>query len=137
MLGLVSLKRTIDKARGYNAGTLGEYHYDCSHDKALFEFLGVDAQTFARKVQALETDDAIATWIAREYLSKKLKADIERFNEERTEWHPEPGSPSAQAFNKERRRIAPDRDDIVTWFDLLDIDEGRPVPKPSKLHQMR
>jgi hypothetical protein len=88
-------------------------------------------------VKALETDDAIATWIAREYLSKKLKADIERFNEERTEWHPEPGSPSAQAFNKERRRIAPDRDDIVTWFDLLDIDEGRPVPKPSKLHQMR
>ena len=39
MAGLVSLARATDKARAFNAGTLGDYDYDCPHDKPLFEFL--------------------------------------------------------------------------------------------------
>src|SRR5450755_2666134 len=59
MLGLVSLARTIDKARAYNEGKLGEYDYDCPHDKPLFEFLGTDGATFAAKVKDLKTEEAI------------------------------------------------------------------------------
>ncbi len=133
LLGLVSLKRAIDKAKAFNEGNLGEYHYDCPHDKPLFEFLGTDAQAFADKVRELETDDAIAQWVQREYLSKKTPQQIEAFNHERMRWHPEPGSPSETYFAQLRDEVAPGRSEIVTWFDLLDLDEKRPVIEATKL----
>ena len=126
LLGLVSLKRTIDKAKAFNDGKLGDYHYDCPHDKPLFAFLGTDAQTFAEQVMLLQRDDAIARWIEREFLVKKTPADITAFNAERLRWRPDPGSDGERFFRSERTRLG--RDDIVTWFDLLDVDEGRPVP---------
>jgi hypothetical protein len=49
-------------------------------------------------------------------------------------WHSEPGTPSAQYFENLREQVAPGRKDIVTWFDLLDLDEGRPVPTPTSLN---
>ena len=71
LAGLVSLKRVIDKAKAHNEGRLGEYDYDCPHDKPLFEFLGTNGDEFARKVEELATDDAIAAWVQTEFLSKK------------------------------------------------------------------
>jgi len=132
MLGLVSLKRAIDKARAYNNGKLGDYDYDCPHDKPLFEFLGTDGETFARKVKELTTDQAIGDWIQREFLSEKTSADVERFNAERMRWHPE-DEQKKKYFENLREEVAPGRSDIVTWFDLLDLDEKRPVPQATKL----
>ena len=126
MLGLVSLKRTIDKAKAHNEGHLGEYDYDCPHDRPLFEFLGTNGDEFARKVQELDSDQAIAEWIQREHLRKKTPADIERFNEERMRWHPDPAHQGH--YDDLRKSVAPERDDVSTWFDLLDLDEHRPVP---------
>ena len=132
MLGLVSLKRTIDKAKAYNEGHLGEYDYDCPHDRPLFEFLGTNAEEFARKVAELDTDDRISDWV-RTLLRGKTPVDIECFNEARRHWHPEPGDHSYDYFMKMRDQIAPGRDDVVTWFDLLDLDEKRPVPRATVL----
>jgi hypothetical protein len=135
LLGIVSLARTIDKARAYNEGKLGEYDYDCPHDKPLFEFLGTDGTTFAAKVKELQTDENILDWVKRDFMSKKSQADIERFNDDRAEWHPEPGSRSEEYFKNLRKKVAPGHDDVVTWFDLLDLDEKRPVQAPTKLKQ--
>lgn len=132
MLGLVSLKRTSDKAKAHNEGHLGEYDYDCPHDKPLFEFLGTNGEEFARKVNELDTDEKIGEWV-KQLLKNKTPEDIERFNESRFQWHPEPGSHSYEYFMNQRNKLAPDRDDITTWFDLLDLDEKRPVPRAAAL----
>ncbi|MGA8533131.1 MAG: DUF5069 domain-containing protein [Candidatus Tumulicola sp.] len=134
LVGLVSLKRVIDKAKAHNEGHLGEYDYDCPHDKPLFEFLGTNGEQFARKVKELGSDDAIAAWVRSEFLSKKTPEQIERFNNDRMRWHPEPGSHAAEYFNGLREQVAPGRPDIVTWFDVLDLDEGRPVPVATSLN---
>lgn len=134
LVGLLSLKRVVDKAKAHNEGQLGEYDYDCPHDKPVFEFLGTNGDEFARKVKELQTDDAIAAWVQSDFLSKKSREDIEKYNTERLRWHPEPGSPSAQYFETLRSQVAPGRNDIVTWFDVLDLDEGRPVPTPTSLN---
>lgn len=134
LAGLVSLKRVIDKSKAYNAGTLGEYDYDCPHDKPLFEFLGITGDEFAHKVKELGSDDAIAAWVKNDLLAGKSEADIEKFNESRMHWHPDPGSHSEHFFKDLRSKVAPGRDDVVTWFDLLDIDEGRPVPQATSLN---
>lgn len=137
LLGVVSLARTIDKARAYNEGKLGEYDYDCPHDKPLFEFLGTDGKTFADKVNELQTDEDILNWVKRDHLSKKTEADIQAFNDDRMQWHPEPGSHSEEYYLGLRSKVAPGRDDIVTWFDILDLDEKRPVQNATKLKQAR
>lgn len=134
LVGLVSLKRVIDKAKARNEGQLGEYDYDCPHDKPLFEFLGTNGEEFARKVEELGSDDAIAAWVQAQFLARKSRDEIEKFNAERMRWHPDPGSHSAHYFEDLRSHIAPDRKDIVTWFDLLDLDEGRPVPTATSLN---
>jgi hypothetical protein len=132
LAGLVSLKRTIDKAKAHNEGHLGEYDYDCPHDKPLFAFLGTNGDEFARKVKELDTDEAIAVWVQSAFLSKKTPAQIEAFNAERMRWHPD--SHSAKYFDDLRDKVAPGRRDIVTWFDVLDLDEGRPVPVATSLN---
>jgi Domain of unknown function (DUF5069) len=134
LLGLVSLKRVIDKAKAYNEGNLGEYDYDCPHDRPLFEFLGTTGEQFARKVAELKSDDAIADWVHREFVSQKTPEEIERFNHDRMRWHPEPGSHSFEYFQNLREQVAPGRSDVVTWFDVLDLDEGRPVPVATSLN---
>ena len=91
LVGLLSLKRVVDKAKAHNEGQLGEYDYDCPHDKPVFEFLGTNGEEFARKVKELQTDDAIAAWVQSDFLSKKSREDIEKYNTERLRWHPEPG----------------------------------------------
>jgi Domain of unknown function (DUF5069) len=134
LAGIVSLKRVIDKAKAHNEERLGEYDYDCPHDKPLFAFLGTNGDEFARKVKELGTDEAIASWVQSEFLSKKSPSEIADFNAERMRWSPEPGSPSAHYFADLRKEIAPDRPEIVTWFDLLDLDEGRPVSTATSLN---
>lgn len=134
MLGLVSLKRAIDKAKAYNEGKLGEYDYDCPHDKPLFQFLGTDGATFAQKVKELDSDDAIGDWVKTSLLAGKSQADIDAFNDARMHWHPDAGSHSAEYFGKLRGQVAPGRPEIVTWFDLLDLDEKRPVAHPTSLN---
>lgn len=133
MLGLYSLGRVIDKARARNEGHLGEYDYDCPHDRPVFVFLGTTGDEFASKVQELGTDEKIGAWVQREFLSKKSPADIERFNDHRLHWHPNPGDRSYEYFVTLRDKVAPGRDDVVTWFDLLDLDEKRPVTHATKL----
>ncbi|HKU82069.1 MAG TPA: DUF5069 domain-containing protein [Candidatus Tumulicola sp.] len=138
LAGLVSLARTIDKAKAYNEGHLGDYDYDCPHDRPLFEFLGTDGATFAAKVKELDGDDAIVGWLrSGTKLADKSPAEIEAFNADRKRWHPDPGTHSQEYFVKLRDQVAPGRPEIVTWFDLLDLDEGRPVTSPTKLEAAR
>jgi len=126
LAGLVSLPRMTDKARASAEGTLGEYHYDCPHDKPVLAFLGTDAQTFKNKA-ATSSDAELEKWVRESLLKNKPAAEIEAYNEERANWRPDPGSESAEFFGELRRTVAPDRQDIKTWFDVLDLDEKRTV----------
>jgi hypothetical protein len=107
LLGLVSIKRVIDKAKAYNEGRLGEYGYD-----------------FPMTGRSLSFSPRAAT------------SSLARLRSSRptTRWHPEPGSHSAEYFENVPDQIAPERPEIITWFDLLDLDEHRTVPVPTRLN---
>jgi hypothetical protein len=125
---IVMLARTTDKARASVAGTVGEYHYNCGMDQKVLAFVGVDHEEFATLASA--NDDAKLIAILRErYLKSKAAADIDRFNEEYLKLSPDAGSDSEKYFLDLRTKLAPDRTDITTWPDLLDLDEGREVPR--------
>lgn len=127
--GIVQLGRTVDKARAHTEGALGEYHYNCPMDQAVFEFLGItDHEAFAREAARLQ-DGALAQALQDRYVSKKSNAEIDRWNREWLQHGPEPGSEGESYFVELRDRVAPGRVDVTTWPDLLDLDEGRVVPR--------
>ena len=121
MAGIVMLPRTIDKAKAHNANKLGEYHYNCPLDIAVFEFLNVSAEEFARKVKDLDTDERIEKWI--NAISKdKRKAEKQQFNN----WmrHDAPNAPKdIKWMESEKKKLK--RSDYFSYFDNIDADEKR------------
>jgi hypothetical protein len=125
--GIVQLKRTIEKGKAQAKGTIGEYHYNCPMDKHLFEFLGIDADGLLDVIAAATDDREISDFVA-PYVHAKSEAEIEKFNHDWLLYGPPAGSPGEEFFLKLRGEIAPDRTDVTSWADLLDLDEKRPVP---------
>src|SRR5262249_54528356 len=56
--------RAVDKCRAELAGRAGSYHYNCSLDRAFFEFTGIDAAEFKQFVGTGASDEEIVGWIA-------------------------------------------------------------------------
>lgn len=125
MLGTVQLARTTDKAKALAHGSIGEYHYDCPMDHGLFEYLGMDSKAFLNVVKEAKNDSEIEAY-AKTFVAKKDPRNIEAFNKK---WLAAvPTGESLKNFEELRSKIAPSRTDVVSWPDLLDLDEGRPVP---------
>lgn len=123
--GYAHLARMSDKARAKAAGTLGEYIYPCPLDKGLLEFLGVDAEAFL--AAAKERDDpGILEWLkqnAKIHTPEQIDAWSRAFLSQTPQ-----NEESRQRFLKSCERVAPNRTDITSWIDLLDLEEGREVP---------
>ncbi|MGH7736701.1 MAG: DUF5069 domain-containing protein [Candidatus Tyrphobacter sp.] len=124
-LGIVQLARTIDKAKAVAHGNVGEYNYDCPMDRALFEFLNVSGGDFLEIVRTAKNDDEIERRIA-PIVQRKTAGEIERWNGEWLKYAP--NERTREFFESARAKIAPERSDVTTWTDLLDLDEGREVP---------
>ncbi len=123
MAGIVSLARMVDKTRADVDGTLGEYDVDCPHDKPVLAFLGLDFAAFEAKLKELGFDDGkIEAW-AKPLVDKHSPQEIAAFNASRRAWAPD--SHSQPYFDQMKASVAPDRSDVTTWFQVLDLDEGR------------
>jgi hypothetical protein len=79
MLGIVQLARTTDKAKAVVAGQVGEYHYDCPMDQALFDFLAMDPKEFLDAVKAAKDDSEIEAY-AKPFVAKKDRQSLEAFH---------------------------------------------------------
>jgi hypothetical protein len=126
--GIVMLARTTDKARAHAAGTVGEYHYNCGMDQKVLAFVGIDHETF-ETLAAANDDKKLVEQLRTKYLNKKSADEIAAFNADYLKISPEPNSDSYKFFVDLRSKIAPDRTDVTTWPDLLDLDEHRDVPR--------
>jgi hypothetical protein len=126
--GIVMLARTTDKARAHAAGTVGEYHFNCGMDQRVLEFVGIDHEVF-EKLAAANDDKKLGELLQAKYLNKKTANEIAAFNADYLKISPEPNSDSQKYFVDLRNQIAPDRTDVTTWPDLLDLDEHRDVPR--------
>ncbi len=123
-LGLVQLARTTDKAKALAQGTIGEYEYPSAMDEGLLEFLGMKGSDFLEFVKVAKNDTEIESY-TRGFVQKKSRDEISAFNQR---WMTNtPKGEALQHFTDMRTRIAPDRTDVTTWPDLLDLDEGRTV----------
>ena len=125
LFGVVQLPRTIDKGKALAHGNIGEYHYDCPMDKAVFSFLGIDQAELLDVIKNAKSDDEIEAYL-KPFVAKKSTQEIEAWNKDWVANEPEGELP--EYFFELRNQVAPDRKDVRNWPDLLDLDEKRTVP---------
>ncbi|MEA2665291.1 MAG: hypothetical protein QOI11_2235 [Candidatus Eremiobacteraeota bacterium] len=128
LFGIVQLKRTIDKGIAAAHGNVGEYHYDCPMDKAVFAFLGLEAQPLLDVIKQARSRADIEAYV-KPFVEKKSPAELEEWNAEWLKRGPAAGSEGEKYFLELRAQLAPERTDITSWPDLLDLDEKREVPR--------
>lgn len=128
LFGVVQLKRTLDKGIATAHGNVGEYHYNCPMDKAVFGFLGLEAEPLLDVIKKAQSEGEIEAYV-KPFVEKKPAADIEAWNAQWLKTGPAEGSDGHKYFLELRGQLAPDRTDITAWPDLLDLDEKRAVPR--------
>jgi hypothetical protein len=124
--GVVQLGRAIDKGRAVAHGNIGEYHYNCGMDQAVFAFLGIDHAKLLDVIKNAKSEADIEAF-TRPYVAGKSAEEITRWNREWLRHEPD-NEGSRTAFLELRKQVAPDRTDVTAWADLLDLDEKREVP---------
>ena len=118
--GYVILPRMLDKGRATVAGKNGEYHYACPLDQGFLEFVGIDPERL--KKQLNQSDSEVLEWIHQNAKYKRTMPEIlawSAWQEQAAPDNPE----SREHFNDIQKAAAPKRDDIATWFDVLDVDD--------------
>ena len=120
--GFVLLPRMFDKGRAEIAGKNGEYHYGCPLDQRLLTFIGITDEALKPVIASGKGDREILEWILENSKTRPTDLEIEqwsRLQEVRVPTDVE----TRDFFNGLHKAAAPEREDIATWFDLLDLDD--------------
>lgn len=124
--GYVILPRMLDKGRATIAGTNGEYHYNCPLDEHFLKFTGIDPEALLVELKAGKGDGEILEWIKANSNSNSKSNPTELDIKSWSAWQESrvPSSVETREYMQEaQKKIAPAREDIGAWFDLLDVDD--------------
>ncbi|MGI8820590.1 MAG: DUF5069 domain-containing protein [Chthoniobacterales bacterium] len=123
--GYVHLPRLIDKAKLHRKGLLDGYNYKTvGFDKHLLAFLRLNPDAFEEAANRLEEDSAILGWV-RENGAEHSAGEREQWNEAMISRHPDSAVKRARFLHFLKEAGGEGRDDIRTYFDLIEFDEGR------------
>jgi len=120
--GYVILPRCLDKGRASLISKSGEYHFDCPLDKRFLDFVGIKAAALKKQLATGKGDGEILAWINAHAKFKRTEPEIaawSTFAEARVPADLE----SRDYLNAQHKQYGPKREDIATWFDLLDLDD--------------
>ena len=120
--GFVILPRMLDKGRATIAGKNGEYHYACPLDHRFLDFVGIKPDALKKQIAAGKGDHEILQWIQKTAKHKPTEPEIQVWSAYAEQRAPA-DTESREFFHEVHRKIAPRREDISTWFDLLDADD--------------
>jgi hypothetical protein len=120
--GYVILPRMLDKGRAAVAGTVGEFKYACPLDQRFLDLVGVDPEALKKQLAAGKTDGEVLEWIEANGKRKPSTGEILAWSMAQEQRGPADVD-SREYFNELHKTIAPKREDITTWFDLLDLDD--------------
>ncbi len=120
--GFAVLPRVLDKCRATIAKTNGEFNYNCPLDQRFLEFVGIDAAKLQKEVAKGRSDSEILAWIEKHAKHHRCPGEIHLWSslmEQRAPSNVE----MRTYYNEAQTKLAPKRADLVTFFDLLDVDD--------------
>ena len=91
-------------------------------DQRFLEFVGIDAEELKKQLAAGKSDSEILEWVDKNARFRRSPVEIaawSTFAEQRA-----PGDTETRDFfNGVVKKAAPNREDIFTFFDMLDVDD--------------
>lgn len=122
--GYAFLPRLLDKARAHNAGTAGEYRYGLkSMDRHFFAFTGIDPEAFRAAAKLAEGDGEMLAWLEANAKHRRQPWEISAWSAWLEARGPDSDAETLADFAADVGRFTTTREDIRTWFDLLDLDD--------------
>jgi hypothetical protein len=118
--GYAHLPRLLDKARAFAAGKHGEYVYNCPLDRQFFEFTGIGHKAFLAAVKTGNSDTEMLAWVNAH--TKRLPPEIVQWSSWMESRCPG-GAEGHGRFQEVISKLAPERTDIATNFERLDLDD--------------
>ena len=120
--GYCLLPRLLDKGRASLAGTNGEFNYNCPLDQHFMKFAGIDPKALLAFLKKGKGDGEVLQWINKNSKTKPALTEIIAWSAYQD--HRAPSDlESRQFFNDYHSEMAPKREDVSSWFELLDIDD--------------
>jgi hypothetical protein len=118
------LPRILDKGRASLAGKLGEYHFGGKGmDRHFFTFTGLDHEALTKEIARGSGDGELLAWINANAKLPRQPWEIaawSAYHEQRT---PDSDAETITYFAEAVGKFSKTREDIATWFDLLDLDD--------------
>jgi hypothetical protein len=122
--GYVLLPRILDKGRASLAGKLGEYHYaGKGMDRHFFNFVGVDHAALKNEIAKGLGDGDLLAWVNANAKTSRQPWEIAAWSEYHLRRTPDSDAETIGYFADEVKKFSAAREDINTWFDLLDLDD--------------
>ena len=121
--GYVVLPRILDKGRADLAGTAGEFKYNNPADYHWFRFTGITPEALKAELATGKGDGEILKWIEANAPHKRTPWEIEQWSQYFNQRGPDSDVETLEFFAKRVGEFNKDREDVKTWFDLLDLDD--------------
>jgi Domain of unknown function (DUF5069) len=120
--GYVIFPRMLDKCRATLAGKNGEYSYNCPLDQYFLKFVGVDPEALQKQVASGLRDGELLAWIEKNQKHHRSAQEIEAWSDYMNRRAPA-SIEQRERMNQYQSGAAKNREDITTWFDVLDLDD--------------
>jgi hypothetical protein len=121
--GYVILPRLLDKCRATLAGKNGPYHYDCPIDQRFFHCAGINPEALKAQVAEGLGDGELLAWINENSSKKPEDWEIAHWSSFREAAVPADNESREFANELMTGAGAGEREDIGTWFEILDADD--------------
>ena len=122
--GYVLLPRILDKGRALLAGKLGEYRYNGKGmDRHFFNFTGLDHESLKAEIAKGGGDGDVLAWIQASAKHPRQAWEIAAWSDYHARRTPDSDAETLADFAEAVGKLSASREDINTWFDLLDLDD--------------
>jgi hypothetical protein len=118
--GYAILPRMLDKGRATLAGKAGEYHYACPLDQQFLTYVGIDPEELKKELPKSDTE--VLAWITQHAKHARSTPEIIAWTQWQENRAPD-NTDGREYLNGLHKSGAPKREDIITWFDVLDMDD--------------
>lgn len=120
--GYVILPRMLDKGRATLVGKNGEYHYNCPLDEHFTTYTGIDAGQLKEQLATGKGDGEILEWILAHRKHQHGQHEINAWSDYQ-DYRGTTDVEGREYFHDYHVKLAPKREDVSSWFDVLDIDD--------------
>ncbi|HEY1663884.1 MAG TPA: DUF5069 domain-containing protein [Verrucomicrobiae bacterium] len=122
--GYVWLPRLLDKGRASVAGKIGEYRFGAkSMDRHFLNFVGIEPDALKDELAKGGSDLDLLTWVQANAKLQRQPWEIAAWSEYHLRRGPDSDHETLTDFAGAVKKFNPMREDVNTWYDLLDVDD--------------